>query len=172
MDQLPVLYAVTGVFSIAFGPFIGKFSDKLGKFKMFVIGSAISMLMVIIYTNLGVTPLWLVITVNVLLFVGISSRMISASAMMTAIPELQDRGAFMSINSSVQQISGGIASAVAGLIVVQTSTGALLHYDTLGYVVTVSMVVTTAMMYTIDRFINKRNAAIKPVAVEDELLPV
>jgi predicted MFS family arabinose efflux permease len=130
------------------------------------------MLMVIIYTNLGVTPLWLVITVNVLLFVGISSRMISASAMMTAIPELQDRGAFMSINSSVQQISGGIASAVAGLIVVQTSTGALLHYDTLGYVVTVSMVVTTAMMYTIDRFINKRNAAIKPVAVEDELLPV
>jgi predicted MFS family arabinose efflux permease len=91
---------------------------------------------------------------------------------MTAIPELQDRGAFMSINSSVQQISGGIASAVAGLIVVQTSTGALLHYDTLGYVVTVSMVVTTAMMYTIDRFINKRNAAIKPVAVEDELLPV
>ena len=44
---------------------------------------------------------------------------------MTAIPEPKDRGAFMSINSSVQQISGGVASAIAGLIVVQTNGGKL-----------------------------------------------
>jgi predicted MFS family arabinose efflux permease len=173
MNQLPILYSVTGVFSIAFGPFIGKFSDRLGKYKMFVIGSILSMIMVVIYTNIGTTPLWLVITINVVLFVGIASRMISASALMTAIPEPQDRGAFMSINSSVQQISGGIASAIAGLIVIQTSTGALKHYDTLGYVVVVSMIIAMAMMYTIDKYVKQKAQPQKTVVpTEDELLPV
>jgi predicted MFS family arabinose efflux permease len=172
MGQLPILYGITGVFSMAFGPLIGKLSDRIGKYKMFVIGSVISMIMVIVYTNLGVTALWVVITINVFLFAGISSRMIAASALMTAIPELQDRGAFMSVNSSVQQISGGIASAVAGLIVLQTSTGKLQHYNTLGYVVMGSMIIAVAMMYSIDKYVKINGKDQKqPVPVEDELLP-
>jgi predicted MFS family arabinose efflux permease len=158
MDQLPVLYGVTGAFSILIGPFAGKLSDKIGKFRMFVIGSAIGVIMVAIYTNLGITPLWLIIVLNVLLFTGISTRMISSSALMTAIPEPKDRGAFMSINSSVQQISGGVASAVAGLIVVQTKSGALQHYNTLGIVVIITMLITIVMMYFLDRYIKNKNA--------------
>ncbi|MBC7915107.1 MAG: MFS transporter [Pyrinomonadaceae bacterium] len=161
--QLPILYGVTGVFSILFGPLIGKLSDRLGKFKVFVVGSVISMIMVAVYTNLGLTPLWIVIAVNVVLFVGISSRMISASALMTAIPEPQDRGAFMSINSSVQQISGGIASAVAGSIVVQQSSGKLAHYDTLGYVVIAFMILVIWLVYIINAHIEKKLENSDPV---------
>ncbi len=157
MAQLPVLYGVTGVCSIFFGPIIGKLSDKIGKYKMFCIGTVISMLMVAIYTNIGITPLWLVICINVCLFVGISSRMISASALMTAIPGPQDRGAFMSINSSVQQFSGGIASAVAGLIVVQTASGKLSHYNILGYVVMCSMIIAVVMMYFINAYVQGKS---------------
>jgi MFS family permease len=115
-----------------------------------VIGSLLSMVMVGIYCNLGITPLWMIILLNVILFIGISSRMISASALMTAIPDPKDRGAFMSINSSVQQISGGIASVVAGLIVIQTSSGYLERYDLLGYVVDGAILITIFMMYIID----------------------
>lgn len=115
LEKLPLLYGVTGIFAILFGPITGRISDKIGKYKMFCIGSFISMIIIAIYTNIGITPLGWVILLNVILFIGISSRMISASALMTAIPQPQDRGAFMSINSSVQQISGGIASAAAGL---------------------------------------------------------
>ncbi|MND48763.1 Purine efflux pump PbuE [compost metagenome] len=156
MKQLPVLYGVTGIFSIIFGPLIGKLSDKIGKYKMFVIGSIISIIMVAIYTKLGVTPLWIVIALNVLLFVGISSRMISASALMTAIPKLQDRGAFMSINAAVQQIAGGIAAYIAGKIVVETSTGKIEHYDTLGYVVMGSMLVAIVLLYFINAYVMKQ----------------
>src|SRR5438477_3341583 len=167
LEQLPILYAVTGIFSIAFGPLIGKLSDKIGKYKIFVAGSLISMVMVSIYTNLGVTPLWIIIALNVLLFVGISSRMISSSALMTAVPQPQDRGAFMSINASVQQISGGIASAIAGLIVVQTKTGALEHYNTLGYVVMGTMTITLVMMYFLNKYVQEKKArTFKPVAQE------
>ena len=96
---------------IPIAPLAGKLSDQIGKYKLFVIGTAIGM--VITYTNLGITPLWLVIILNVFLFMGILSRMISASALMTAIPNPPDRGAFMGINSSIQQIAGGLAAYIA-----------------------------------------------------------
>jgi len=163
MDQLPLLYGVTGFFSIVFGPLIGKMSDKIGKFKTFVVGTVISMTMVAIYTNLGPTPLYLVIMLNVLLFVGISSRMISSSALMTAVPAPQDRGAFMAINSAIQQISGGVASVVAGMIVVQTPSGELLHYSTLGIVVMCSMVFAVIMMWRVNQYVQNNPPAPPPV---------
>jgi predicted MFS family arabinose efflux permease len=156
MQELPLLYGITGIFSIIFGPLIGKFSDKIGKYRMFCIGSVITILLVAFYNNLGITPLWLIITLNVGIFVGVSSRMIPASALMTAIPRLQDRGAFMSINSSVQQVSGGIGSAVAGLIVIQQGSSPIQHYDTLGYVVMVAMLIAMVMMYFVNKQINRR----------------
>ena len=155
-DDLPMLYLITGVCSMITGPFIGKLSDTLGKYPIFVAGSILSMLIVVIYTNLGLTPLWLVVLMNVVMFVGISSRIISSSALMTAVPEPTDRGAFMSINASVQQISGGIASVIAGMIVVATDTGKLLHYDTLGYVVVGAMIITMTMMYFINEQVSRK----------------
>jgi len=85
--------------------------------------------------------------------------MISSSALMTAIPSMKDRGAFMSINSSIQQISGGVASFVAGLIVVQRPDGILDHYDMLGYTVIGSMLVAIGLIYWVDLYIKKREAS-------------
>ena len=158
MTQLPLLYFVTGAFTIVFGPLVGKISDKIGKYQMFCIGSLLSMIMVAVYTNLGITPLWEVIALNVILFIGITTRIIASSALMTAVPDPADRGAFMSINASVQQISGGIASAVAGLIVVQTDSGKLDNYGILGMVVIGAMIVTVVMMYFINRHVAQKSA--------------
>jgi len=77
---------------------------------------------------------------------------------MTAVPDPQDRGAFMSINSSIQQIAGGIASAVAGLIVVQTKSGVLEHYNRLGYVVIGTMTITIIMMYFLNKYVQTKNS--------------
>ncbi len=167
MNQLPWVYGITGVFSILSGPFIGKLSDQLGKFKVFVGGSIMAIIMVAIYTPMGVTPIWMVIAISVVMFTGVSSRMISSSALVSAIPAPQDRGAFMSINASVQQVAGGIASAIAGLIVVQRQDGMLEGYPLLGYVVIGSMIVTIALMYWIDlhvKAIAKREVKSEPIA--------
>jgi predicted MFS family arabinose efflux permease len=164
MEQLPILYLVTGIFGIVFGPLIGKLADTISKFTVFAIGSVISIAMVAIYTRLGITPLWVCIVLNVILFAGINARMISASALTSAIPSMPDRGAFMSINSSIQQISGGIASFIAGLIVIQSPGGNLQRYDILGYVVIGSMIVATAMIYWLDNFVNQKLAREKSKA--------
>jgi len=155
MEQLPYLYLITGLFSILFGPLIGMISDKVGKYKIFCVGSLLSILIVSIYTNLGITPFWLILIINVFLFLGISSRMITSSALMSAVPSPQDRGAFMSVNSSVQQVSGGIASAIAGLIVVQNSSGTLKNYNVLGYIVMGSMVTTIILLYAINQYVSR-----------------
>ena len=163
MAQLPWIYGITGAVSILTGPLIGKLSDRFGKLKIFIVGTIIGALMVAIYTQLDATPLWVVIALNIILFAGISARMISSSALVSAIPAPQDRGAFMSINSSVQQVAGGVASAIAGLIVLQTSDGNLHNYDILGYVVIGTMITTVVMMYYINKqVIRMAREAIKP----------
>jgi hypothetical protein len=72
--------------------------------------------------------------------------MVSTSALISAVPDVKDRGAFISINASVQQLSGGLASGIAGLVVVQTSSGRLEHYDLLGYIVATAMLITIGLM--------------------------
>jgi predicted MFS family arabinose efflux permease len=157
MQHLPILYMVTGLFSMMGGPIIGKLSDTIGKFKIFLVGSIITIVSLLIYCNLGVTPLWIVIAINIILTIGVLARMISSSALMTAIPEKSDRGAFMSVNASVQQVSGGIAAVIAGSIVVQSGTGKLLHYDTLGYVVISAVIITIVTMYFINKILEQKN---------------
>ncbi len=153
IEDLPLLYGVTGVASLIFGPFLGKLSDKIGKFNLFIAGSIVSSLLVGIFCNLGHTPLWIIMIINVFMFAGISSRMISSSALMTSVPAPQDRGAFMSVNSSIQQISGGIASIVAGMIVVKAPDGHLERYDILGYTVIASMLITIVLLKWVDNFV-------------------
>lgn len=153
MEQLPMLYMITGIFSIISGPLAGRLSDKVGKMKMFAIGSLAAIVVIAVYTNMGTSPFWLACLISVLLFMAITARMIPASALMTAIPSQADRGAFMSVNSATMQISGGIASVVAGMIVWQAPDGKLHNYDVLGYVVAASMLVMIAMMYYINRMV-------------------
>ena len=62
----------------------------------------------------------------------------------------------MSINSSVQYIAGGIATYIAGSIVVQEADGKLRNYEMLGYVVTLAMIITLIMLYTIHRYVERK----------------
>jgi predicted MFS family arabinose efflux permease len=85
------------------------------------------------------------------MMMGIMSRMIPSTALVTAIPEMSDRGAFMSINSSLQQIAGGLAAAVAGMIVVQKDKMAPIeHYNTLGYIMIGLSVLCLIMLYRVN----------------------
>jgi len=154
--KLPTVYMVTGLVAIFVGPIAGKLSDRFGKYPVFFTGTVLTMIMVVIYTHLGITPLWAVILVNVLLFVCVSSRMVPSQALMSAIPDAKDRGAFMSVNASVQQLSGGIAAGVAGLIVYQSPAGKLERYDLLGFVVCGAMITTLVMMHFINQAVKRK----------------
>jgi len=161
-EQLPILFMVGGVSALIIMPLVGKLSDKFDKFNIFTIAAVWMMIVVVVYTNLPPAHFTIVIIMNILMMIGIMSRMVPAQALTSALPQMQDRGAFMSINSSLQQMAGGIAAIAGGMIVVQkTKTSPLQHYDTLGYVIVGIIIVNIIMIYRVSKIIKVRQQAAK-----------
>ena len=130
---------------------MGRASDAFGKFPTFAFGSAVSIVMVLIYTHLGHVSLTVAILVNVVMFVGIFSRMIPSQALISAIPEPAQRGSFSAVSASLQQLSGGLGSVFAAALIAQDADGTLRHFDRLGYVVVTTAVVSLIAMYFVQR---------------------
>ncbi|MBC7696032.1 MAG: MFS transporter [Burkholderiales bacterium] len=155
--QLPLLFMVAGVSTLVIMPIIGKLSDKIDKLKLFAIASIWLIVVVLIYTNLTPVPLAVIMLLNVLMMMGIMSRMVPSMALVSALPKIQDRGAFMSINSSLQQIAGGIAAAIGGIIVVQKNKfSPLENYNILGVVITILTLIAIYMVYRVSKLIKSR----------------
>jgi predicted MFS family arabinose efflux permease len=154
--HLPTIYLVSGLFSIFIGPLVGKASDAFGKFATFAFGCAVSVVMVLIFTHLGQVSLTTAIVVNVLMFVGIFSRMIPSQALISAIPEPSQRGSFSAVSSSVQQFSGGLGSVLAGAIIVQSADGSLRHFNRVGYVVVATTLISLVAMYFVQKSVMRQ----------------
>ena len=151
LHDLPVIYLVTGIATIFVGPLVGKAADAFGKLRVFFIGTAITITMVLIYTHLSTSTLIVVTVINVVLFIGIFSRMIPFQALMSQVPAQTQRGSFNAINASISQLAGGMASFVAGHIVQQGADGKLHHYDIAGYVVVGTSLLACFLMWRIQR---------------------
>ncbi|MFB6459237.1 MFS transporter [Bradyrhizobium tunisiense] len=156
ITHLPTIYLVSGLFSIVTGPLVGRASDAFGKYPTFVFGCVMTVIMVLIYTHLGPVSLTTAIIVNVLMFIGIFSRMIPSQALMSAIPDSTQRGSFSAVSASLQQLSGGLGSVLAGAIIAQGPDGALIHFDQIGYVVVTTTMVTLVMMYFVQKAVAER----------------
>jgi len=163
--QLPIIFFFTGIAVLFIMPIIGKLSDRINKFALFAGGSILSIIMVIIYTNLPPIPMWEIIVINMVLFMGIMSRMVPATTLNTGIPEMKDRGAYMAITSSMQQIAGGIAAVCAGLVVhQQTKTSPLENYNILGYIIAVVTLCSIFLIYRVHRMVQQK---LNPVPIPE-----
>lgn len=169
-EQLPLLFMVGGLSTLVIMPLVGKFSDKVDKNILFAIASIWLIAVVLVYTNLSPVPLWVVMLFNVLMMIGIMSRMVPSMALVTALPEMHDRGAFMSINSSLQQIAGGLAAGVGGLIVVQHGKHSPLeHYNVLGMVVSALSIIGIYAVYRVSIMVKAKMKAKEKPGVENSL---
>ncbi len=131
--KLPFIYLVGGIASSVSAPFVGKMVDKIGGVRVLMVASALSIIPLFIATNLPPVPIAVVLCVSTLMFIFISSRMISAMALINSTVLPQQRGSFLSISNAIQQLSGGAAALLAGIVVVKTPTGELQNYQYLGY---------------------------------------
>lgn len=161
IDQkdLPLLFMIIGLATILIMPIVGKLSDRFNKYSIFVGASLLTVIAVIIYTNLGQVPFWVLVVVNIIMMGGVMARIIPSQALTASVPELKDRGAFMSINSSLQQMAGGIAALLGGTIIAQkTKTSPLEHFTVLGLVVIVAIFINIFLTYRVYNFIKKKEA--------------
>ncbi|MCX2480977.1 MFS transporter [Pedobacter sp. MC2016-15] len=153
-DQLTLLMMIAGISSLFIMPFIGRLSDKIEKINIFSVAIIITIVVVIIYTHMGQSSFTMVLIINILLSGGMISRMIPATALTTGVPQHTDRGAFMSVNSSIQQIAGGIGAAIAGQVVTQHGQGMPLgNYGILGFTVASFSMLAWFFIYRVDKLV-------------------
>jgi predicted MFS family arabinose efflux permease len=157
--QLPIVFMVSGISSLIIMPIMGRLSDTIDKFKIFSIASIMMIVMVLIYTNLTPVPFGYILLLNILFMIGMMSRMVPAMALTSGLPKMQDRGAFMSINASLQQIAGGVAAIVGGMIVVQKDKySPLENYNVLGYIISILSLISILMVYRVSKMVKQRKA--------------
>ena len=132
--QLAYIYLLGGAFTIFTSPLVGKLSDKFGKAKIFTIFVLISVFPLFLITNMGRAPIPLALVITTIFFITVGGRIIPAMTMITGTVAPRNRGSFMSINSSVQQLTAGIAAFIAGAIIQKSKKGELLNYEYVGFI--------------------------------------
>lgn len=134
-NNITMMYFLGGLFTIFTSPLIGKLSDKFGKHQILYIFGTLSLIPIYLITVMNETPLAFALFITTLFFVFAGGRMIPVMTMVSNVVEPKQRGSFMSINSSIQQIAVGIASYISGLIVVKNPhSGKIENYNYVGYI--------------------------------------
>ena len=132
--QLPFIYLTGGLCTLFSMNLIGRWADRSGKLRVFILMSISACIPIIVLTNLPRVPLLAALAVSTLMMICMSGRFVPAMAMMTATVESRYRGGFMSVNSSVQQFSCGLAAWISGAIIGQDADQRITHYPLAGLV--------------------------------------
>jgi MFS transporter, DHA1 family, inner membrane transport protein len=131
--EIAYIYFIGGGLTIFTSPIVGRLSDKYGKYVILRNFILLSLIPVFLITNMPKIPIYYALVVTGLFFVFAGGRFIPAQAIVSEIVPPQQRGGYMSISSSVQQLASGIATMLSGAIVVETAGGHLENYNWVGY---------------------------------------
>ncbi len=131
--QTPMIYLVGGLASFVSANILGRLADRYGKMTIFTICIVFSVIVVWSITNLPAIPFAASLVVFAIWFTLSTGRMVTANAMISNVVQSEQRGSFMSFNSSVQQWGTSLASFIAGLVIIKGSDNKIHHYDWLGY---------------------------------------
>ncbi len=146
-DQTPLIYMVGGACSLFASFVIGRMADKHGKLRIYLICAAASLLPIFLITNMPAIPFYFVLIVFGFWFSFSTGRSIPAQAMISTVVNPEHRGLFMSFNSSIQQLFTGLASVIAGMIVLKDSGGKIHRYEWVGYLSIIIVASTLLLAY-------------------------
>jgi len=159
--QVSYIYLVGGLLTVFLLPLFGKLADRYGNFRVFTGASIAALLSIFAITNLPPVPVALALCATSSFFVVASGRNVPGLTMVTSVVRPENRGSFMSVRTSTQQLGMGLASLLAGVIITEQPDGSLLHYEYAGYL---------AMGASLIAIVAARG--LKPVDEEEDKAPV
>ena len=114
--MVSLLYVIGGAANVLVGPRAGKLSDRIGRTGV-IIGASIGIALLMPITTL-IQPSfsWVIYPVFFLTMACVASRMSPMQALMTQLATGEQRGALMSLVTSVGQIGFGMGSAMASAV--------------------------------------------------------
>lgn len=146
-SDIKYIYLVGGACTVLSGFLIGRLVDKVGRFRVFTIFAFLSMITIVVSTNLGHVGLWVVLLNAGFFFIFITGRMIPANTITTTVVDPKNRAGFMSLNSAVMSFGSGSSAAIAGMIVYQESEHSpLQNYNIVGYIAIAATLLALVMV--------------------------
>lgn len=132
--QTPIIYLVGGLTTLV-GSFVwGRLADQYGKLVIFTITGLLSVIPVFVITRMPLGWSFALTLLPFAFWFGMANgRTISSQAMVSQVVQPRNRGSFMSMNSSIQQLFTGLASTIAGIIVFSDASNKIYNYHLVGY---------------------------------------
>ncbi|HAT50667.1 MAG: MFS transporter [Nitrospirae bacterium] len=137
-NDIPYVYLCGGMATLFSSRLIGKLADQWGKVRLYRGVALLAMGPLLVVTHIGTVPLssWLFCTTS--FFVLISGRMVPAMTIIVSSAQPVLRGTFMSLNTTVQSLSMGLATLLSGLLITQNVHGAITGYEKIGIIAVLS----------------------------------
>jgi predicted MFS family arabinose efflux permease len=120
-SELPYVYFSGGLTTLLTVPVMGRLSDRYGKLSTFRVVALLTVVPILVLTNLPPVSLAAALAWTTIFMVTTSGRMVPAQALITACATPQHRGSFMSVTASVQQMASGLGSFLGGLLLGTTT---------------------------------------------------
>jgi predicted MFS family arabinose efflux permease len=139
--QVTYIYMVGGILTVFLLPLFGRLADRFGNARIFTLASLFALFSIFAITNLPPVSIVLALCATSSFFVVASGRNVPATTMVTAVVRPENRGSFMSIRASVNEMALALSSFLAGSIVIENPDGSLGNYAYVGYIAIVMSVV-------------------------------
>ena len=128
------VYLAAGVCTFVSMNLIGRLADRLPRRPLFVLFGSVALVMGLVVSNLPPVPLWVAAVAVSLFMVSASGRMVPAQAMLLGVAAPRVRGAFVTLNTTVQHVGMGLAPMVGGLLLWERADKTLGGYPLVGLV--------------------------------------
>lgn len=166
-QDIPIVYFVGGSATLISARFIGRWADHYGKVEIYRRVALVAMLPLLVLTQIGRVPLGVWVLCTTSFFVLISGRMIPAMAIISSAAQPKLRGTFMSLNGTVQSLSMGLATTLAGLLITVDGAGRISGYSVVGYG---AMAANLAAIVFVSRIV-LHDRTVRDAAARDESRP-
>ena len=156
-DMIPMIYLIGGIASLFAALYLGRVSDRIGKLPVFLFSVFFSLFMVLLITRMPDVHYSVLLGFFALWFMLATGRAVTSQAMISEVVTAEQRGSFMSINGSVQQLGSGFASLISGAIVITEPSGKILNYNWLGYLSAVVLMSSFFLARNLFRNLDRKN---------------
>ena len=168
-DYISLLYLAGGAVSFFSMRVAGGLIDRMSPTLVISMFTALLIITIaagfVFYPNIIPVPV-----IFVLFMVCMSGRTVCAQTLTSKVPKPQERGAYMSVQSSVTHFSSASGAYLSSLIL-QEENGKLLHVDTLGYIAIVLALILPFVYGKVERAVARRGAApVIPAAMDAKIM--
>jgi predicted MFS family arabinose efflux permease len=164
--QLSLVYFVGGICTFFSSPLVGRASDRWGHVKVFSFMAVLSCVPFLAITQLPAIPLWQVLFCTTFFMVVSGGRMVPTMAILTAVVPSERRGSYMSLATFFQQLCMGIASLIAGKIILSDASGRLVHFERAGYLAVAVTLLSLWMVRRLKAVVHSQTHHKPTVAIE------